>query len=155
MRRLKLCFYVIAVCLLLSATQALAQHAAKGNAKGSNGVQEEITIGSAGQQVAVDPKTGKLRAPTPEEVQVLTESLRLNDSVEGLVPTVLPNGVVAVDLQGRFETVLMVKQDTDGTLSGACVATPKQATAFLKSDSSKVKPAQKPAAADPKTWEVK
>ena len=122
-----MCVVVMYALFCFVAISAFAQHAAKGNGNSDD-------AGTASQRAAVDPKTGKLRAPTPEELQVLTAPLANNESTEGLVPTTLPNGAVAIDLQGRFETSMMVKKEADGSISRACVSNAKQAEAFLKSE---------------------
>jgi hypothetical protein len=136
---------VIAFVFLFAVLSASAQHAAKGNAPGN----DEANVSASGQQVAVDAK-GKLRKPTPEEIQQLVAGMKLNDSVEGLTPKIVGNSTVAVDLEGRFQNVVIVKINPDGTLSKACVVSAKDAKAFLESD------APKPAAKDDsKNWEVK
>jgi len=123
-----------------------AQHAAKGHAPGN----EEANVGASGQQVAVDPSTGKLRKPTQEEIQALVAGMKLNDSVEGLTPKIIGNSTVVVDLQGRFENVVVVKINPDGKLSKACVVSAKDAKKFLKSEAPKQQKKD-----DPSTWEVK
>src|SRR5262249_33572833 len=60
--------------------------------------------GSAGMVIAVDPESGRLRMPTPEELQALYVGADdpLNFSSEGLVSSPTPKGGVWVDVQGRF-----------------------------------------------------
>ncbi len=135
---------MVAVFLFVFAVMsASAQHAAKGNAPGND------EASASGQQVAVDPQSGKIRKPTVEEIQQLISGMKMNDSVEGLSPKIIGNSTVAVDLEGRFESVMIAKINPDGTLSKACVVSAKDAEKFLKSDPSKTKKN------DPSTWEVK
>jgi hypothetical protein len=122
----------------LGVLSAYGQHSGKGGSKDKDGNNEETTVNNSGQQVAVDANSGKLRQPTAQEVQQLTESLTLNDSVEGLTPTTTPDGGMMVDLQGRFQSVAIAKKNPDGSLAQACVESSKQAADFLKS-----KPAEK------------
>jgi hypothetical protein len=137
---------VIAIFIFLFAVMsASAQHAAKGNANAN-----DDATASAGQKVAVDPATGKIRKPTQEEIQQLVSGLELNDSVEGLTPRIVGTSTVAVDLEGRFENVMIVKINPDGTLAKACVASANDAKKFLKSD-----PPKASTKSDPSTWEVK
>lgn len=126
----------------LSMLSAYGQHSGKGSSKDKDGNNEETTVNSSGQQVAVDANSGKLRQPTPEEVQKLTESMTMNDSIEGLTPRTIANGGTAVDLQGRFQSVAMAKKNPDGSIAQACVQSKKEAEDFLNS-----KPAAKKDAA--------
>ena len=144
----KRCFFVaLAIFIFVFAVMsASAQHAAKGNAKGN----DDANISASGQKVAVDPATGKIRKPTQEEIQELVSGMQLNDSVEGLTPMIVGNSTVAIDLQGRFQNVVMVKINSDGTMSKACVVSQKDAEKFLASDTPKKAPSS-----DPSTWEVK
>lgn len=139
-RFLRLCGATVLVGSL-SVLSAYGQHSGKGSSKDKDGNNEETTVNSSGQQVAVDANSGKLRQPTPEEVQKLTESLTMNDSVEGLTPRTLSNGGTAVDLQGRFQSVAIAKKNPDGSISQSCVENKKEAEDFLNS-----KPAAKKAA---------
>ncbi len=131
-RFLRLCGATVLVGSL-SVLSAYGQHSGKGSSKDKDGNNEETTVNSSGQQVAVDANSGKLRQPTPEEVQKLTESLTMNDSVEGLTPRTLSNGGTAVDLQGRFQSVAIAKKNPDGSISQSCVESKKQAEDFLNS----------------------
>jgi hypothetical protein len=136
---------VLVFLLSVGVVGAVAQHAAKGNANG----HEDVTVGSAGQQVAIDAKTGKFRAPTPEELQILTAPMANNQSSEGLVVKSGPNGLKTIDLDGRFENFTMVKIGPDGKLVSGCVTTEKEAKDFLTAE-----PSKKPTS-DPSTWEDK
>lgn len=137
--------------LAVSVLGAVAQHAAKGKMNGP----DEVTAGSAGQQVAVDPKTGKFRAPTPEELQELTAPMANNQSSEGLTEKAGPNGAVYVDLEGRFENYTVAKIGPDGKVVTGCATSAKEANEFFKSEPKKTsKPAAK-LASDPSTWEEK
>lgn len=131
-RFLRLCGATVLVGSL-SVLSAYGQHSGKGSSKDKDGNDEETTVNSSGQQVAVDAKSGKLRQPTPEEVQKLTESLTMNDSVEGLTPRTMSNGGMAVDLQGRFQSVAIAKKNPDGSIAQSCVESKKQAEDFLNS----------------------
>ena len=132
--------------LFVLSAAAFAQHAAKGNPP------DDAAVGSSGQTVAVDANTGKLREPTPEEIQQLISGMKYNDSTEGLTAKRVGNGSLVMDLEGRFENVMLVKINPDGSFSKACVTSPKQAEDFFKSDTPKTQPKAK---SDPSTWEVK
>ncbi len=147
-RFLRLCGATVLVGSL-SVLSAYGQHSGKGSSKDKDGNDEETTVNSSGQQVAVDANSGKLRQPTPEEVQKLTESLTMNDSVEGLTPRTMSNGGMAVDLQGRFQSVAIAKKNPDGSISQSCVESKKQAEDFLNSKPAAKKDASRNALSAP------
>jgi hypothetical protein len=131
----------------LSVLSAFGQHSGKGSSKDKDGNLEETTVNSSGQQV--DSNSGKLRQPTPEEVQKLTESMTMNDSVEGLTSRTISNGGTAVDLQGRFQSVAIAKKNPDGSIAQACVQSKKEAEDFLNSKPAAKKDAAQAAPAAP------
>lgn len=78
------------------------------------------TEGASGMTIHIDPRTGAiLKEPVPGTVPLkLTPQLKnaLSKSHEGLVetPSSVPGGGVKVDLQGRFQSPLVVTIDADG-----------------------------------------
>jgi len=117
-------------------TLGLAQHAAKSNGNGK-GADTDEAIGTAGQQVAIDPASGKLRQPTREEIQTLTESLRKNLAQPTNLPIVYhADGSLSIILDEQFENAALAKINSDGTVSEACVNSVGDAEKFLKSDRS-------------------
>jgi len=127
---------VIALAVLLAAsTLAAAQ-------KSANTEREQyMNVPFAGQSVAVDRQTGKLRAPTPDEARQLAMALRkyLNRSSQGLTVKIHPNGAQSVDLQGRFQSVSLAKVNEDGSSSQKCVTSMQEAKEFLNSSPGKNK----------------
>jgi hypothetical protein len=79
-----------------------------------------------GMQVYVEPKDGKMRAPTREEEKALADEIAklTNRSTEGLVAVTYPDGTIGLDLQGRFLNVAVVHLEADGTLKTECVTNP-------------------------------
>ena len=75
-------------------------------------------VGTAGLVAYIDPETGRTTS-TPTEAQraamqaALAELLNYSD--EGLVEVVMPDGSVVMDLQGRFQSTLIVQVAPDGT----------------------------------------
>lgn len=123
--RLALC-----VGLLFSASISLfAQQAGKGKSN-----HEDVDASAAESQAAIDPKSGKLRQPTPEEAKELADSLHqlVAQPVESLKPVPLENGAVAIDVSEGFETVALATVEADGSVKHACVTNKKEAEAFLK-----------------------
>ncbi|MCI0402114.1 MAG: hypothetical protein L0212_01140 [Acidobacteria bacterium] len=130
---------LIVLSLLLS-TAAWAQSAA---------VVDEKSTGNdavAGQKVAIDPKTKKLRQPTQEESKALAEGMKqlLDQSTKELKVTQHPEGYVSIAVEGGFLNASVAKVNSDGTVSQTCVTTAEQAKDFLKSDATK-KPVRKAA----------
>jgi len=80
--------------------------------------------GAGGSVVAIDPETGQLGAPSPEQLRALREAghdLAVSRTDEGLRETVLANGTVIIDLDGRFEDYLVARVDRTGRLVHGCV----------------------------------
>ena len=96
----------------------------------------------AGQTVAIDRQTGKLRPPTPDEARKLAEGLKnfLSRSDQGLTIVTHPNGTQSVDLQGRFQSVTLAKINRDGSTSERCVTSMREARAFLAPSTGKQTP---------------
>lgn len=114
------------------------------------------------QTTAVDPPTtiegteatvpGRVRTPTPEEMQALTQGMEesLSRSTEGLEIVDHPEGYQSVDLQGRFMNLTIAKRKADGTIVKACVSNIEEAKAFLKADATP-SAVKSPSAVTPKT----
>ena len=81
---------------------------------------DAIPGGASGMMIYIDPQTGAiLKEPAPGTVPLqLTPELQnaLSTSHQGLVetPSSVPGGGVKVDLQGRFQSPLVVTIDADG-----------------------------------------
>ena len=80
-------------------------------------------VGGAGLRAFIDPQTGQLRRPTPEELAAWTKAAReeFSRAVDSLQPTTLPDGTLMLDLQGLFMQDLVVTRRPDGSLSTQCV----------------------------------
>ena len=116
------------VASLAIAVPAEGQHAGKGKDK-----LDTDAPAASGQVVAVDAQSGKLRAPTREEVRALVDAAArsLSQSTEGLREETAPSGAVFVTLDGRFESVSLARID-GGKAITRCVETPDEARAFLE-----------------------
>ena len=90
--------------------------------------QEKAPAGRsiAGLQVAVDPSTGRLIAPTPEQRAKLAAALAqmIDHRTEGLEVRRRPNGTRLVDLRGRFQSVEVATLGTDGAVHLQCIDRP-------------------------------
>jgi len=122
---------VVVLCLAAGVNTASAQTAAAG--RGSS--DDSTTVQVAGQTVAIDRATGRLRPPTAEERKALAAGLKnlLNRSTEGLTVRQHANGAKSVDLQGRFQSVAVASVNPDGTVAEKCLTSKREADAFVKS----------------------
>ncbi len=78
-------------------------------------------VGRAGLRVFRDRRTGRLRAPTPEEARALFASGgRGIESLEPLEIVVHPDGMRSVDLKGAFDSEIVVRRNPDGSLATIC-----------------------------------
>ncbi len=95
-----------------------------------------VTVKVAGQDVQVDPQTGRMKELTPEEAQKMAAGLKqmVNQSTDGLVQVQHADGSVSMDLEGRFQNVTVARVNKDGTVSQSCVNNPKAAGAFFGID---------------------
>jgi len=86
----------------------------------------------ATRDITVDKQTGQLRRPTAEEVAALVTQLTelTNRSSEGLQQVAGSNGV-SIDLQGRFQSVILARPAANGTAELRCVTTFEAAAEFL------------------------
>jgi hypothetical protein len=73
---------------------------------------------------------------TPEEARTMANGLRplVNDSTDGLVQVRHASGAVSLDLEGRFQDVILARKDANGKVTNGCVNNPEAAAAFLQID---------------------
>ena len=91
----------------------------------------------AGLQVAVDPSTGRLIAPTPEQRAKLAAALArmIDQRTEGLEVRRRPNGMRLVDLDGRFQNVEVAVRGPDGAVHLRCIESPDELESLLGHES--------------------
>jgi hypothetical protein len=145
-RRLVLTIVVATVLLAVGAITVISRQKAKAtevsnpqerrppvtNAANKN----YVTVKVAGRNVQVDSQTGQIKELTPEEKQKLAAGLKqvINQSTDGLVQVQHSDGSVSMDLEGRFQDVMVARKNDDGTLSTSCVNNPQAAGAFFGID---------------------
>jgi len=78
-------------------------------------------------RVFIDPQTGQLREPTPEEARALSEAVRkaAAPEPEDFEPVRHPDGMVSVDLKGAFMSHVIAQRNPDGSFSAWCVPAPR------------------------------
>jgi len=80
--------------------------------------------GATGRIIALDPETGELGAPSPEQVRSLRAApgvAAVSRTEEGLTETRLTDGTVILDLDGRFQDQVLARLDRNGRLVYGCV----------------------------------
>lgn len=94
---------------------------------------DEARTGGSGQQAAIDPQTGKLREPTPEEARKLSEGMKehLKPSKPGPRVVQLADGTMSMELTEEHMDFTVVKINPDGTMSMECVKGANAANAFV------------------------
>ena len=115
-----------AALVFLLLTSAFPLLAAEPESSGKE--KPSVTRSIAGLEVTVDPSTGRLVPPTPEQRARLAAALArmIDHRTEGLEVRRLPNGAHLVDLQGRFRNVEVAMRDTRGQVLFQCVDAPGQ-----------------------------
>ena len=110
------------VAVLATATAGLAQEKP---AAGSEGL--------GGLQVSIDPATGKLRAPSPEEARAMAVSLEriFRQSTQGLQAEQRSDGSLKLDLKGRFLSVSLARRNPDGSVATDCTNSLQRALDWL------------------------
>lgn len=94
---------------------------------GSSDATPATSPGSSmpGMMVAIDPATGQLRTPTPEEMaalQAADPSRRKGKNTDGVLRSeTLKNGAVVTTLDPSYDLYSVVAKDADGKMRTACV----------------------------------
>jgi hypothetical protein len=108
---------------------APAKQTAAASAPRTNFVPVEV----AGRKLQVNAQTLQQGPLTQEQAQQIAAALKDNQSSEGLVQMPQADGSVSIDLQGRFQNVILARKNNDGSVDQACVDNSAAASAFLKS----------------------
>ena len=118
---------------LLAAALSLALVFAWSQAASAQDNQRRSKKYVATRSITIDTQTGTLRLPTPQETQELVDSLveMTNRSMDGLQVRTLANGTKSVDIDGRFQSVMLARPNDDGIWEMKCVTTFDEATEFL------------------------
>lgn len=125
----------MALLAFSAAGAAMAQTATATGSQAKPKVQktQAAAPAGAGQRAALDPATGTPGEPTPEQIRELEAAMAemLSQSSEGLQVVELPDGTLTMDLQGRFQEVVVAAVAPDGTVRIGCVERPGQVKAVL------------------------
>jgi len=115
---------IAAVIILLSAV-AIPAYAQSSSSNGKKYV--------ATKEIIFDQATKTLRKPTQPETDAMVAQISTlaNRSTDGLTVTTAANGMKTMDLQDRFQGVLVGRANADGTTEVRCVMTLEEAVDFL------------------------
>ena len=91
-----------------------------------------VTVTVGGKEIQVNAMTLQQGPLTQDQSQQIADALKDNKSTDGLVQVQHADGTVEMDLQGRFQNVMLAKKNDDGSVSEACVDSPEAASAFLQ-----------------------
>jgi hypothetical protein len=110
--------------------------------------KDEGKAQAAGQQSAVDAKSGKLKQPTDDDDKELNEAIKklFDRPTDNLKTTYLADGTVMVELTEEFMEVSVIKINPDGSKSVECVSGMKAAEESLKSQGAGAKADSAPGA---------
>jgi len=85
----------------------------------------------------VDPQSGRLRAPTDEEMVRIAPNHPLTRSAENITETHYSDGSSGIRLESGFEHMVLVRRKSNGELETTCVTSMAQALDFLSGDAAK------------------
>lgn len=136
----------IAGCSLLVVGAVLAAAAARAGEPATAPAPEQVLIAVvteacpavdeaplAGVKAFIDPKTGQLRPPTPEEERELASAGPAGARLKGAVvfkALLAPNGMLSLVLGDEFMNDVVVRQSPDGGMSYVCVPAPQSGKAL-------------------------
>ena len=122
------------LALTLAAAAALATVAAAADSRKPR--TDAGRAGVGGMQVAIDPETGRLRQPTPEEARELAAGLaKLMAAAPKSEVSYHADGAVSLVLGADSLSFAVARLDADAGVAHACVDDPAQALAFLQATS--------------------
>jgi hypothetical protein len=132
-------FAIAATAISMQASKGESQNGEKSNPQaGSNSRGHALPLRAA-QNSQTDGQLStqaQIRPLTQEEAQRMAEGLKklVNQSSEGLQQVQHADGSVSMDLQGRFQSVVLARKTEDGRIVQSCVDNPRSAAAFLGID---------------------
>ena len=114
---------LVLLCAAVAASVALPRNSSQASPKKYKATKE----------IVLDKTTGRLRKPTQEETDAMVSKISVltNRSSEGLSVNQSSNGMKSVDLQGRFNSVVLGRANADGTTEIRCVFSIEEAADFL------------------------
>ena len=132
---------IAAVLFSIGAVTVIARYESRGHDlqrenSASQAGKNLVTVEVGGKKLQVNAQALQQGPLTQEQAQQIADALKDNKSTDGLVQVQNSNGSVSVDLQGRFQNVMLARRNDDGSISQACVDNAEAAAAFLQSKDS-------------------
>lgn len=126
-----------AACAVVVGLALLAAVTAAAPASAQQSQEASINVPVGGLQVAIDPHTGQLRPPTPEEAQALARELArlFAPAVAGPKATVHADGTIGMPVGNEHWSFYLVRAGAGGQLESACVDGVEAAADFLSAAS--------------------
>ncbi len=124
---------VTAIAKYESGSGGVASSHAEQSSASAQPTSNYVSIEVGGKKLKVNAQTLQQGPLTPEQSRQLANALTNNKSSDGLVQVQQADGTVSVDLEGRFQNVMIAKKSDDGSVTQACVDNSEAAAAFLKS----------------------
>jgi hypothetical protein len=133
---------LIAGLLVIGAVTAIAKYESRNNVLKAEGKQSAVasqpgtrfvTVEVGGKKLQVNAQALQQGPLTQDQAQQIADALKDNTSSEGLVQLQNPDGSISMDLQGRFQNVILAKKNSDGSLDQTCVDNSESASVFLQS----------------------
>ncbi len=91
-----------------------------------------VTVNVGGKKIRVNARAMQQGPLTQEQSQQIADALQNNKSTDGLVEVKHADGSIEMNLQGRFQNVVIAKKNDDGSVSTACVDNAAAARSFLQ-----------------------
>ena len=132
----------IAMLLVIGAVTAIAKYRSHTNDLKARDQQSRVasqpgtkylTVEVGGKKLQVNAQALQQGPLTQDQAEQIAAALKDNQSSDGLVSVQNPDGSVSMDLQGRFQNVILAKKNSDGSLDQTCVDNAESASAFLQS----------------------
>ena len=99
----------------------------------------DVTVPFAGMSIAIDPETGRMKQPTPEQAAELSSAMRkmfaqpaATARTAGSKVTRHPNGMLSAVVAPEHLSFSVMRRNSDGTVARQCVSSPRAAEAFLQ-----------------------
>jgi hypothetical protein len=134
---------LIAVLLVIGVVTAIAKYESRSNDSqvrekqstvANHAGKNYVTVEIGGKKLQVNAQALQQGPLTQEQAQQIADALKENKSTDGLVQVQNSDGSASIDLQGRFQNIVLAKKNGDGSVSQACVDNSDAAAAFLQSN---------------------
>jgi hypothetical protein len=117
----------LALVVAVAATAAAAPGAA-----GGQRTEQSVSVPVGGLQVAIDPRTGRLRPPTPAEAQALARELARLFQPQTAITSQSVDGTIGMTVGSEYFNFYVARIGAGGGLESACIDGAGAAANFLQ-----------------------